>query len=123
MSLDDPNKAKALDGKSFVIPAKSAVWQTFSYPITDWTSHPAKTLTLLYGNKSGLAFRVYSPEIMGTWWDNNPVGEGKPQMTPCETGWCGGDNLVVRRDWRCGHVFVRIINPTANDMPAVLTLQ
>lgn len=124
VSLDDPNKAKALDGKSVVIPANSAVWQTFSYPITDWTSHPAKTLTLLYGNKSGLAFEVYSPEILGAWWDNNPIGEGKPQMAPCETGWCRGDNLVWSGAFGgAGTYFVRIINPTAVDMPAVLTLQ
>lgn len=122
--IDDPMKSAVLDGKSQVIPANGSFWYRF-----DYTADPAapvvKTIRLLYGNKSGLRFELYSPEqIANKWYDLKPVGAGGVQMKACDTGWCKGDDLVLTGAFgMSGAYYVRVINNAAVDLPAVLTLE
>jgi hypothetical protein len=116
---DDPTRAVVLDGKQQTIPAQSAGWYRFDYSPSD-----IKTVRLLYGNKSGLRFEVYSPEILNNWWENDPIGVGLPQMVVCSTGWCKGDDLTWTGAFGMqGTYFIRVINSSAFDMPALLTIE
>lgn len=115
----DPTRAVVLDGKQQTIPAQSAGWYSFDYKPSD-----IKTVRLLYGNKSGMHFEVYSPEILNNWWENDPIGVGLPQMVVCSTGWCQGDDLTWTGAFGMkGTYFIRVINDFPFDMPALLTIE
>lgn len=116
---DDPTKATLIDGKQQIITAQSASWYRFSYSAED-----LKSIRLVYGNKSGLRFQVYSPEILNKWWENDPIGIGMPQMVVCSTGWCKADDLVWTGAFGAsGTYYVRVINDFAYDIPAQLTIE
>ncbi len=121
--IDDPNKAVILDGTSKMVPANGTLWYRFEY-VAD-TSNPAvKTIRLLYGNKSGLRFEVYSPEIMNNWWENHPIGLGLVEMKVCDTGRCEADDLVWTGAFgMSGTYYVRVINDFMYDVPAQLTIE
>lgn len=123
VTTDDPNRAAVLDGKQQLIPAKSAMWFTFTYK-TDYENPPVKLLRLVYGNQSGLRFEVFSPEILGNWWENEPIGIGTPEKTPCSTGMCNTDHLTWSGGFGAtGTYYVRIINNGDVAMNALLVLE
>lgn len=122
-NLDDPNRAVMLDGKQQLIPAQSALWFQFNYKI-DREKSVVDHIRLVYGVKSGLRFQVYTPEILGNWWENDPIGVGVPEMVPCSTGMCKSDDLIwVGAFGASGTYYVRVINDSPYVMPAILTME
>ncbi len=125
--MDDPAKAVALDGKQQTIPANSAQWFSFNYTInTDVSAsaHPVIRIQLQNGNMSGVGFEVYSPEILANWWENKPLGIGTPTSTssdgtvtqPSDLNWSGAFGASET-------YYVRVLNNTADPLPATLTIQ
>ena len=127
-NTDDPAKAVALDGKQQTIPANSAQWYSFNYTInTDGSGanvHPTVQIQLANGTMSGLSFEVYSPEILGNWWENTPIGTGSPMMI---TGGDSGTTQSPNLNWSgafgaSGTYYVRVVNSTSSAMPATLMI-
>ncbi len=118
-TMDDPAKSVIFDGKPQTVAAQSALWYRFDYSATD-----VKTIRLVYGAKSGLEFEVYSPEILGSWWTNKPIGIGTVERVVCSTGLCATDDLTwVGAFGASGTYYARVINDSANDAPVLLTIQ
>lgn len=122
--MDDPAKAVALNGATQSVPANSAQWYRFDYGFNDDGSRPIKTITLANGNVNGLSFQVYAPEVLNSWWTNNPTGVGSPVVVACDTGTCSSNDLLwVGSFGSAGTYYVRVINNTGNAIPATLTIQ
>ncbi|MCL4394095.1 MAG: hypothetical protein M1482_04695 [Chloroflexi bacterium] len=122
-NMDDPGRAVAIDGTPQTIPGNSARWFSFFY-LTNYNKPPYVTIRLQYGAKSGLQFEVYAPERLGQWWSSPPNGHGTVDMAPCATGNCATDDLTWGGAFGAtGTYYVRVINPTPNDISSVLTLQ
>lgn len=120
---DDPGKSAVIDGKQKTLPANSAMWFRYNYNIGE-SAHPVNLVRLLNGAKNGFKFEVYSPEILGEWWRNDPIGVGTIEMQACDTGWCQTSNLSWSGAFGAsGTYFVRVFNDTTFDLPFQLTLQ
>jgi hypothetical protein len=124
-NTDDPNKAVALNGTSQTVPANSAMWFSFNYAVnTDTGARPVQTITLLNGSASGLSFQVYSPEILNNWWENMPIGVGSTQMVSGENGMAQSADLTWSGAFGAsGTYYMRVVNDSANALPAALTIQ
>jgi hypothetical protein len=124
-TTDDPSKAVALNGSQQTIPANSAMWFSFDYAInTDSGVHPVDTITLVNGVASGLSFQIYSPEILGDWWQNTPIGVGTSEMVASESGMVQSPDLTWTGAFGAsGTYYVRVINNTGSPIPATLTIQ
>lgn len=124
-ATDDPSKAVALNGTQQTIPANSAMWFSFDYTInTDSGVHPVDTITLVNGSMSGLGFQIYSPDILGDWWQNTPIGVGTSEMVASESGMVQSPDLTWTGAFGgSGTYYVRVINNSSNPIPAVLTIQ
>lgn len=130
VNMDDPSKATLIDGKVQNIPANAAVWYRFDYQVKDNGERPTKTIALLYGNKSGMHFEVYSPEILNQWWDQDPIGKGTAYKVNCDTGVVVGQSDCESEDltWTgsfgvSGTYYVRVVNDQPNAANAQLTLR
>lgn len=129
-SLDDPGKAALIEGDVQTVPANSATWYRFDYQVKDNGERPIKTITLLYGTKSGMHFQVYSPEILPQWWDHDPIGEGTASKVDCDTGTISGEGHCLSDDltWTgafgmSATYYVRVVNDTPNDGYVHLTIR
>ncbi len=124
-NTDDPNKAVALNGASQTVPANSAMWFSFNYAVnTDTGARPVQTITLANGTASGLSFQVYSPDLLNNWWQNAPIGSGTTEMVAGENGMAPSADLTWTGAFGgSGTYYVRVINNSANAIPAVLTIQ
>ena len=127
-NTDDPAKAVAIDGKQVSIPANSAQWYGFNYTInTDGsgsTVHPIVQIQLANGNASGLSFEVFSPENIGSWWQNTPTGTGSPVMVASPDG---GTTQSSDLNWSgafgsSGTYYVHVWNSNSTATPAMLTI-
>jgi hypothetical protein len=130
VNLDDPNRAGVIDGQMHTLKANAAVWYRFEYAVNHMTDeHPVFTLALVYGNKSGVAFEVYSPENINGWWENHPTGRGTVQMIDCDThepsesGECESPDLSWAGRFRSdGTIFVRVVNSNGVPSNFILTI-
>jgi len=100
-----------IDNQVHTILPNATVLYRFDYALSDSGKTQMTTITLLYGNKSGVGFEVWSPDAAMSFADNTPFGRGMPGMTPCDSGWCATDDLV----WSgalgaTGPYYIRIVN-------------
>ena len=121
---DDPGRAAYIDNLPHQLAAGAATWYRFDYDATD---RPVRTVKLLYGNGSGVRFDVYTPDRLGNWWENKPVGRGTVYMIDCvtgedsETGECQSPDLKWMGKFIISWtVYVRVVN--GNGFPAMFTL-
>lgn len=106
-----PGNVPFIDNQIHTIQPNANALYRFNYSLSDSGKTQMTTITLLYGNKSGVGFEVWSAEAVTNVADNDPFGRGMPGMTPCDTGWCATDDLV----WTgalgaTGPYYIRVVN-------------
>lgn len=122
----DPGTAAYLDNQVHPIAPGASLWYRFDY-VGDRSQI---TLKLLWGNGSGIAFAVLTPEQARQWWDVTPVGRGTAQMLDCETGEpsdtgeCPSDDLTwIGRFNAPGTYFVQVVNHNPGPASFQLTIE
>ena len=106
-----PGSVPYIDNQAHPVQPLGSALYKFDYQLSVSSKQQMTTITLLYGNKSGVGFEVWSADAVINVGDNDPFGRGMPGMTPCDTGWCATDDLVwVGAPGATGTYFVRIVN-------------
>lgn len=71
-TVGSPVGAPYIDNQTHSIPGNSSLWYLFSYG----GDHSQMTITIPLGADNNLAFEVYTPDQIISWWDTEPVGRG-----------------------------------------------
>ncbi len=122
----DPGHALALPAGLINLPANGSLWYQFSYS----GDRSQIVITLPGGNASGVRFNVWTPQQVGDWWEQNPIGRGTAQAINCDTGKpqtngaCQSNDL----DWSgnfnaAGTYYVQVINTNTTPVTAQLLVQ
>ena len=129
-NLDDPNRAMVIDGNLHTLAAKSAVWYSFDYGISDTGDRPVRAVTLVGGNNSGVRLEVWTPDNLNDWWDKKPIGQGTANNVECNNSDQSGQTQCQSNDLTWGgafnagmKIYVRIVNDNDHPTPFQLTLQ
>ncbi len=130
VNMDDPAKATPIDAAQHTVPANSGVWYRFDYALNDDGSRPTKLITLVNGNRSGVSFQVWTPDIISDWFDNKPIGVGTPLPLDCDSGQvsgsggCQSSNLTWQGAFgESGTYYVRVVNNSNSPVQVALTIQ
>jgi len=131
-TINDPNKAVALDAQQHALPANGATWYRFDYAINADDTRPTTTIRMINGTTSGVTFEIWSADRLNNLANkpadmpNNdpsiqPIGRGTPQTINCDTGELDGSGSCQSPDliWSgtfgtSGTYYVHVIN-TANN--------
>ena len=119
-----PMSAPYIDNQAHPIPANTSLWYRFDYLVNHDTGvHPVATITLLYGNASGVTFDVWNANTATDTADNTPIGRGGTYQVGTDSGVTTSSNL----DWvgafgDSGTYYVRVTNPNSYDTTAQLTI-
>jgi hypothetical protein len=92
-----PDRAGGIDGNAHTLAAQSELWYTIGF------SQDRATVRLLDGAARGLAFDVYMPGQLATWWKEDPLGRGT--VDGSDLVWTGEPNGVYTR-------YIRVVNKT-----------
>lgn len=80
---DIPATAALIDGQPHQISGNASLWYKFDYSVSHSegkTQGEPVTLIMDNGTQSGVNFGIYTPDKILTWWENDPVGRGTPQL-------------------------------------------
>jgi hypothetical protein len=119
-----PMSAPYIDNQAHPIPADTSVWYKFDYSVNHDTGvRPITTITLLYGNASGVTFDVWDANTATDTADNTPIGRGGTYTVNTDSGTITSSNL----DWvgalgDSGTYYVRVTNPNSYDTTAQLMI-
>ncbi len=126
MTNTDPGHASFIDNNMHQIPANGSLWYAFKYA----GDRSQITVSLLNGNGSGVAFKVFTPQQIGDWWETAPIGQGTPQQIDCNTGvakpegQCQSNDLMWIGQFNApGTYYVQVINNNSNATGATLMIQ
>lgn len=129
-AVDDSNPLGApyIDNQEHPIGPHEVQWYRFDYNAGDPGKEPVTDLNLLYGNKSGVRFEVWTRDRLTNLSDNDPIGRGTAYGVNCDTGRPGGSCLSADFTWAgafgtSGDYYVRVINDNPYATTARLMIQ
>jgi hypothetical protein len=99
----DPPSAVVIDNAAKTIAGNTSLWYRY-----DFASDTQLTLRMPNGDASKLAFKVFGPDQIGTWWKADPLGDGSKD---------GNDLIWVGSAYSGTTLYIEVVN----DNPYVLS--
>ena len=125
-----PSNVANLDNLRHTVPADASLWFRFGYTVSATGEQAATTLRMVNGNRNGLAFEVWMPDVTSNWPNAQPFGEGAPYAVDCNTGLASDQGGCVSNDliWSgvlesSGNYLVRVTNSNAFGARILLTIK
>jgi hypothetical protein len=112
-----------IDNQAHTLQPNADAWYRFNYTVSDPANRPVTSIRLLYGNKSGVNFEVWTADEANDIVNNSPIGRGEPYNVVCDDGICQSDDLIwVGAFGSSGTYFVHVINTNATATTAKLLI-
>ena len=125
-----PSSASNLDNLRHTVPADASLWFSFGYTASETGEETATTLRMVNGNRNGLRFEVWKPDVVSNWPNAQPFGEATPYAVDCNTGLASAQGGCVSNDllWSdvleaSGTYYVRVSNSNPFDTRIYLTIK
>ncbi len=128
--LSDPGPSSAinLDNQRHVVPAGSALWLRFTHTASATGAQPATTLRMIFGNRRGLDFDIWMPDVATNWPQSQPLARGAPYEVNCDTGLAAAQGGCISNDllWSgvlttTGDYYARVTNANPFGVRVYLT--
>ena len=119
-----PINAPYIDNQVHTLQPNGSMLFRFDYNISDPSSRPVSTVTLIDGNASGVTFDVWTPDMVTDMADNSPIGKASSFNVPCDGGGtCTSADLLWSGAFGAsGPYYVRVINTNSTTATAKLLI-
>ena len=84
----DPYHAIVVDNSAHMLPGSASLWYRFDY--FGGNDRDLITITMINGKNSGMGFKVWTPDDIAKWWENEAIGQGTPKEN--DLLWAGSFN-------------------------------
>ncbi len=125
-----PFSVSNLDNLRHTVPADASLWFRFGYTASATGEQTVTTLRMVNGNRNGLGFEVWLPDVISNWPNARPFGEGAPYAVDCNTGLASAQGGCVSNDlvWSgaletSGNYYVRVTNTNPFGARILLTIK
>ena len=82
-----PISVSNLDNLRHTVPADASLWFRFGYTASATGEQTVTTLRMVNGNRNGLVFEVWMPDVISNWPNAQPLGEALPTRWTATPAW------------------------------------
>jgi hypothetical protein len=125
-----PSAVMNLDNLRHTVPADGSLWFRFGYTANETGEEANTTLRMVNGNRNGLSFEVWMPDVISNWPNTQAIGTGTPYAVDCNTGLasaqggCESNDLVWSGTLESsGTYYVRVTNTNPFGTRILLTVK